>query len=123
MEGLTITAVRLTAEAASRVLQTVLDAGHTYGLGYWGEVSNVRMKNDRIVSFDVTEHEPYTEQTEARRRRVTTAEIGPAVQRMLSDPEGCACRGVINQLLTDSVDGPLADCIVQVVCFGAVIYG
>lgn len=122
MEGLTITAVRITPEGARRVLETVLNAGHTFGLGYWGRVSDVRKKAGRVVSFSVTEHEPYTGKSDARTSRVTVAEVAPAIQQMLADPSKCHCRGVIAQLLTDGLDGPLADCIVQVICFGEVAY-
>jgi hypothetical protein len=123
MEGLKIQTVSLTSAAAANVLRTVLDAGHTHGLGYWGTVSNVRMKKDQVVSFVVTENEPYTRQKTARTIKVTSADVRQAVESMLRDPKACACRGLIKQLLLDDVDGPLSDAIVQVICFQSVIYG
>lgn len=119
MEGMTVSGVRITREAAIRVIETVLDAGHTHGLGYWGKVSNVREKDGHVVSFSVTEHEPYAEGQEARTRRVTTAEIGPAICRLMNQSNG----GWMKQLAADEIDGPLCDAIVQVACFDEVIYG
>lgn len=123
MEGLQIRSATVRRAAAANVLRVALAAGHTHGIGYWAGVTNVRRRGDQIESFDIVENEPQPGK-QARQIRVTVAEIGPAVERMLQDPKGCGCRGVMKQLLVDDeVDGPLADVIIQVACFGKVIYG
>jgi hypothetical protein len=34
-----VTAIDVTDDFASRVLETALDAGHTHGIGYWAEIT------------------------------------------------------------------------------------
>lgn len=124
MEGLKIQSTTLTTKAAAQILRTVLDAGHTHGLGYWGTVSNVRQKDEQVVSFVVQENEPYTGRKDRRTIRVSTGDVRAAVEQMMRDPKTCGCRGFMKQLmLEDYPDGPLSDAIVQVACFGSVIYG
>lgn len=121
MEGITITDVRVTSNTASEVLETVLSAGHTFGIGYWGAISNVRKKKDRVVSFTVTENEGH-KKTPPLTRRVTTADIRPAILEMLQTAAKNECRAHAKQLLFDDLDGPVADTIIQFVCFNEVRY-
>lgn len=124
LDGLKITGVALTTEGAIDIIESAINAGHTYGFGYWGVASRVRTNDKRVVAYDITEHEPYTNEEKARTRKVNTAEIKDAVRQMLIDPKGTESEAWTHRLLDDSgIDGPLAEAIVQVACFGKVIYG
>ena len=120
MEGVKIKKLNVTRAAALHVIETVLGAGVTYGLGYWGEVKRVERRGlGPVTAFVVTEHEAYDAKTPARTVRVTVAMIGPAIATLMNQSDG----GFVRRIAADEVDGPLCDAIVQVACFGEVIYG
>lgn len=141
MEGLKITGASLTLDARCRVLETAVDAGATFGIGYWANVlqeKHLELDGEKRVGWVLIEDHEGAGETDATpdsrlrtaadrspgRIGINTDNIEHAVAAMLADPEGCGCGGVIAQFLnSDGLDGPLADCIVQVACFGKVIYG
>lgn len=125
MTGLAITGVALTEQAASDILQTGVDAGHTYGFGYWGELKSCRsrvlkMKQSQqlceltIVDVEADERKTYI---------VALHDVQLAVIKMLTDPAGTESASWMHRFFDDGVDGPFADAIIQVACFGKVLYG
>jgi hypothetical protein len=130
MEGLKITGVTLTPQAASDILQTGVDAGLTHGFGYWGELKSMA----ELVSIDggphllsllvIVDHEGAEEGKDPKTFHVDLGAVQRAVGLMLMDPGATQSEGWTSRLLDDSgPDGPLADAIIQVACHGKVIYG
>lgn len=144
IEGLTITGAAMTLEARTRVLETALDAGYTHGIGYWAEVVKIKYyEHDKpesgIGALCLHDHEGggvpdltilgsnnaiKTPKCPHGQLWLNGDHIQRAVERMLMDPKGTDSEGWTDALMTyDAEDGPLADAIVQVACFGKVIYG
>lgn len=139
MDGLTIVQVNADVDLRSRVMETAIEAGHVHGMGYWGDVVKVYRgkgsRKGRIVGLLIRDREEagltdadrdslyITQKRAGREVWVHSTDIEVAIQKMLRDPKGCQCQGLIRQLTTDDLDGPLAEAIVQVACFGKVIYG
>ena len=132
LEGLTITGITLTPEACSDILETATEAGTTYGFGYWAKLLRVKevAKQDElgtfVLSISIREIEgPAADpRLPGRKFTVTHPMLQAAVLKMLQNPKGCGCRGLVPQLLQDNgLDGPLAEAIIQVACFGEVLYG
>lgn len=125
LDGLTITGITLTPEACSDILETALE-GHTCWFGYWGDLLSVVAHDASVDGRSAVRYKAITvkEWDGGRQYTVTVSKVQKAVLAMLRDPKACACRGLLSQLLDDSgLDGPLAEAIVQVACFGEVIYG
>jgi hypothetical protein len=144
MEGLTIYRTTLTSKAASDIIQTAIDAGQ-YGIGYWAKVIKVQqlpalrdpsvtgepeMLNAAIVFDDMEGREPLKPGesdgawTKPKRCKVHATDIGRAITKILRDPVGTGAGEMAARIVTeDYVDGPLADTIMQVACFGKVLYG
>lgn len=131
LEGLTITGITLTPEACSDILETAIEAGHTYGFGYWAKLLKTDVsfaKRDAAFFLAITIRETQGPATNpklpGREFTVTHPMLQAAVLKMVQDPKGCGCRGLVPQLLgSDGLDGPIAEAIIQVACFGEVIYG
>ena len=141
MNGLKITGISLALSARSDVLETALDAGYTHGIGYWADFKQGKRVDidgeSRLGWINLFDREGAgkTDSTPDSRYRVGVNQepehigingehIEQAVAKMLADPDGCDCLGWVSQLLDpDSLDGPLSDAIIQVACFGKVIYG
>lgn len=121
MDGLFIRTVTITPDLASRVLETAIEAGHTHGIGYWADVERVRRRADRIVALIVTDRDE-DDPAKGAQYDITIGKVAEAVEAILQDPAKCHARGFVKQLLTDDLDGPLSDAIVQVACFGEVKY-
>jgi hypothetical protein len=144
MEGLTILKTTLTSRAASNIIQTAVDAGQ-HGIGYWAKVIKIQqlpalrdpsmtgdpeMLNAAIVFDDMEGREPLAPGssdgawTKPKRCKVHATDIGRAVTKILRDPVGTGAGKLAGRIVIDDyVDGPLADTIMQVACFGKVIYG
>lgn len=125
MEGLKIRSVTVTPQACMDILTTGIEAGPTYGIGYWAEVRALhRTKKGDIVSAQLLDREGAPEGEEPERHSVTLDSIAKALSAMLRDPVKTDS-GTWGQriILDDGLDGPLADAIIQVACFGKVIYG
>lgn len=118
MEGLKITKIELTDAACARILETAIQAGHTYGIGYWAEVRKIdTVAHGRYSALHIIEHEA---QPRKRRIRVVDyATIRRGVAKMLRDESECYDAG---RLLKDDLDGPLSDVIIQMATFGSVEY-
>lgn len=120
IEGLSITGITLTPDACSDILETAVGAGYTYGFGYWAALTSVKKRaGGRYAALTLHEHEG----ADGRPRlTVTPTKLRAAVLAMLRYPERCHCRGLVRQLLDDDgLDGPLAEAIIQVACFGEVV--
>lgn len=151
MEGLKILTIDVTAQALSTVLETALDAGHTHGIGYWARVEATACvmleggkdgkREERIAWARLFDHQGAgatdSAHDSAYRQQpgqyldvkpgfvvVNVLHIKRAIEAMLRDPEGTASKGWTHRIVSEEYpDGPLADAIVQVACFGKVIYG
>lgn len=138
MEGLTVTRTHLTPRAASDIIQTAVDAGN-HGIGYWARVLKVQHARDAasgetlnaaIVFEDLEGREPLKPGTsdgawtKPKRCKVHATDIARAMTRILADPAGTGAGKVAGRIVTEMfVDGPTADVIMQVACFGKVLYG
>lgn len=124
MEGLKITRIDLDPVAACRVLETAVEAGHTHGIGYWANVvslvrGRVRVEEESILSITVQDREG-----DGHCYRLNAGHVERAVAKMLALPDRTESAGWTKALMQeDYPDGPLADAIIQVACFGRVIYG
>lgn len=118
MEGMKITGVELTQEAVHRIFETAIDAGHTYGFGYWADIKWAEMKvvhqiepegaDPQIVGIVLHERdEPH------RKMSLDKATLEAGIAKMLS--AGCS--------LDDDLDGPTAELILQYAMFGEQVYG
>lgn len=137
MEGLKITKTSATPELCRAILTTALDAGHTHGFGYWAEtvdVEYVKDGNEKGQVLRLRLH-PHDDEKMIRRGRKTNpnqsgwiypSEIAWALNRIMTEPKEADAVGWAAQMLTKDYeypDGPLAEAILQVACFGKVIYG
>ena len=123
MEGLQIQKTSLTPEAACRVLETAVEAGHTYGIGYWADI--VAVQRGRVVVTDETVIGLAVKDREGNGKcyRLNAGHVERAVSKMLADPKKTESDGWTDALLTQEYpDGPLSDAIVQVACFGKIVY-
>jgi hypothetical protein len=151
MEGLIIVTIDATPQALASVLETALDAGHTYGIGYWARVEETRTEilvggkdsksEERIAWVRLTDHQgagasDATDDSAYRRQRkhwpgtkdgrvvINTDDIKRAIVKMLQDPKGTESGDWGARIVKEEYpDGPMADAIIQVACFGKVIYG
>lgn len=126
MEGLRVTQAEVSDELAHQILETAVEAGHTQGLGYWAVVKHIkRNEAGRVTEMQLREREsPDANSTDKPKTfTVRSHEVSPAVRRMLQDPKETGCQGFIHQMLMESLDGPLAEAIVQVMCYRKVMYG
>jgi hypothetical protein len=126
VEGITIRQITVTTLAARNILQTAIEAG-SYGCGAWASrIFDVKRDGDRrIVSAVIEWPEGDAGRTKGNRAKITDAEIKWAVQRTLQKPEevGIKSSKQLGRIIVGEFDGPLAEAIVQVACFGKVIYG
>lgn len=129
MEGLKITGVTITPQAASDILQTGVDAGHTHGFGYWGELTEARYSdsppttNSLMTGITIVDHEGAESGKPPKTYVVDFDAVQRAVSLMLTSPKASDSAGWTHRLLDDSgPDGPLADAIIQVACFGRILY-
>lgn len=139
MEGLKIEKVTLDTSAAQNVLETAVNAGVTYGIGYWAEILEARetipVSNGRMNALVIREIDPRPDSpideamlgagnVQADGTIVVTADaIARAVERMLMDPKGTEANDcALSLLVSEWPDGALADCIIQVACFGKLVY-
>lgn len=140
MEGLKIQSVEVTADAAANVLETAVAAGHTFGIGYWASVTAVDTfliegsDRERYRSIKVYDHEGGGKTDAApdsvyaldgRRGRViiTIEHVKKAIAKILEDEHAVDAPGSAARIIENDPDGALADVIIQVACFGKVIYG
>lgn len=124
MEGLQITGTTTTKKAQRYVMTSAIEAGHTHGIGYWAVVKGVKRSKDGLIrSILLIDCGDEAETPKSKRYLLVGSDIDRAVNKMLRDPEGTESQGWASRLLLDdSVDGPLADAIIQVACFGKVTY-
>lgn len=130
MKGMKITSVQVSYEAACLVLTTAVDAGHTYGFGYWAELLECKSNPQGVVygiklkDFEGTKMIVSNDRDKEGEGWVRQQAIATAIEQMLMDPVGTEAQSWVAQLLNEEEpDGPLAEAIVQVACFGKVIYG
>jgi hypothetical protein len=114
MNGLKIERVTLTDEAVDNIFQTAIDAGHTYGFGYWAELKDVERANGRISAITLREtDEP------RRMRRLEKVDLEAGIAKALSEPLGIRNAGLDQEY----PDGPCAEMILQYAMFGEQVYG
>lgn len=121
MNGLKIERVYLTDEAAHRIFETAIDAGITYGFGYWGEL--VRMTHaadNRIVAIVIKEHEASEGNAAPVSKRLTRAHLERGIVASFNDNDN----GVARKIFDDhAIDGPLCELVLQYAMFGKQVYG
>lgn len=145
--GLKIERISMTSDARLRVMETAVDAGYTHGIGYWADIKKIKNltlvdkpDEQRIGAMMILDREgggepdltilgrnnaliPGGGQGKGGQLWLNGATIEKAVSRMLCDPQGTETEGWTAALLDyEYEDGPLADVIIQVACFGKVVY-
>lgn len=148
MDGLKIAEIEVTLDALANVIETAIDAGHTHGIGYWARVEKIKQTEfagergkQRIGWVNLFDHQGAGETDSSddsayRQQRklypetkpgfvgINTENIKRAIAKILADPEGTDSADAAGRIIGGEYpDGPLADVIVQVACFGKVIYG
>lgn len=129
MEGLRIVNVELSEEARSGVMVTALEAGTTYGIGYWATVITVdhaTIEGKLIIrKLVLDDHEGAEKGKQPKRYTLDGESIRRAIQKMFAEPEEAECgtKTLAQLLREDYPDGPASDIIIQVACFGKVLYG
>lgn len=124
MDGLKVLRTSLTSDAAASILET---ACGSCGIGYWATL--VECKRDSTEATDlewilIEDEEGRVKGQRPRRFKITRAKIAKAVDAILKDPTATEALGSAEKIMSyDTADGPLADCIVQVACYGKVVYG
>lgn len=116
MEGLSVERILMSADACWDILETACDAG-SHGIGYWAKPLKLerRSENDMVLVLKDLEADKPTMHT------ISASEIRTAVLTILRNPQGTGwAERILGQ---DHPDGPMADAIVQVACFGKVVYG
>ena len=115
------------------VLTTAIEAGHTYGIGYWAEVRRIHRDKDlNVLHFEVraSDDEATISQREWRTMNVPTIEL--AVKKILEadvpqwgkyiGQDAAGLLGFPKHCDECSLDGPLSDKVIQVATFGEIIY-
>lgn len=120
MEGLKITGITVTADACEQVFTTALDAGHTYGIGYWVNAAKFTpSKPTRTGEGGIL---TLIEDEGGKGFRLTGVDIRRAILRILQDSAEFPVTAQ-NMLTQEYIDGLTADIIIQVACFNEVKYG
>lgn len=119
MNGLKVERVYLTDEAAHRIFETAIEAGHTYGFGYWGELVKVQTGADLIRSIVIKEHEA-SEGQEPILKRLTRAHLERGIVASFNDNDNGVARKIFDD---DAIDGPLCELVLQYAMFGKQVYG
>lgn len=117
MNGLKVTRIELTEDACFDVMTTAVEAGYTNGIGYWADVDTNR-SGSRVVSMLVKDREDT-----GRIHKVNQNVVRKAIAAILGNQKetgGEYCARMI--LAHDHLDGPAADVVIQVACFGKVKY-
>lgn len=135
MEGLEIVDVKLSRDAAANIMQTALDAGATYGFGYWAEVVEIGYtdpKDERIGFLRLVQHDDGAGKVDTK--------IAGANNGLRSPKHGNRQVFIVNdeslrralvkafnaghhRYLGDDLDGSAAEEIIQFACFGELVYG
>jgi hypothetical protein len=116
LEGVTITGVTLTDEAAHRIFETAIDAGHTYGFGYWAETEDMESRRagfGEMIIVRLRLRERLDDGEPGKGMWIEKADLERGVRLMLGD----------EALDEDRFDGPQAERILQYAMFGEVKYG
>jgi hypothetical protein len=111
LSGLTITGVTLTDEAVDRIFETAIDAGHTYGFGYWARLIGTRVaqlpEGGQLRSIGLQERES------SLTHWIEKADLERGIGLMLGE----------EAIDEDRFDGPQAERVIQYAIFGEVKYG
>ena len=109
LEGMKVERVTITDKLANDIFQTAIDAGYTFGIGYWGQIKIVHRVQPSEAINSILVHE-----TEKPRRK-----------RLLD--KGTLENGMAAALSSgykiDSLDGSMSDIIIQFAMFGELVYG
>lgn len=110
-KGVRVTSIDLAETDACDILTTAVSAGHTYGIGYWAIVQELTDTTLTITERDTDGHTPIV---------LKAADIKRAALALLAGNSGA--NGFVKQLIEWNIDGPLADALVQIACFGELKY-
>lgn len=119
MEGLKITGIEVTAETCADIMATAVNAG-VHGIGQWAYVRAALTggESGRVILLRLTDVET------GKKYNVDLDKVRQALAAMLMSPGSTNCEYLVGRIVsTQRADGPLADVIVQVACFGKVLYG
>jgi hypothetical protein len=122
MKGLTVQKISLTPELVDRILQTAIDAGHTFGFGYWGQIvkANRNPNTGLLTSVEIVEHDPTPDPDHLIQHTVWIRSLRNGILKALAEDQG-KWRGALFD--DDALDGPLAELLIQYAMFGEQVYG
>lgn len=113
----TITGTEVSLEQARTIIDTALMAGHTHGIGYWAHAKKYDVET-ATLTLEAYENDPVTMHT------IGPKEIAQGILTMLQNPVKADVGGrTIGLIMSGDIDGPTADVIIQLACFGAVLFG
>lgn len=114
-----ILAVDATDDWCSRVMETALDAGITFGIGYWAAIGDDIVYEPRL-NFETKAHEERVKSfaviDDGKRHQVTRLVIRNGLLLALQG-------GWSIKQLTEDLDGPTSDVVIQFGIFNEQKYG
>ena len=120
-EGIKILGVEVSHRACRLIMTTAVEGGLD-GISYWANVKLLTrsQEDDLIEHFTLQDAEGNLDKV----YEVTNSSINVAVKRLICDPESCDLPSTPHGLMDqDHFDANVADLVIQVACFGKVIYG
>src|SRR5262245_50746043 len=121
--------MRVTEQFASDVIITAIEAGHTYGIGYWAEILKYRHTPEPAEATIQERESPTNDGAKPKRVTLNTAAIRRGI-KLLSEGKIQVNKSLLGSILASAasddatdIDGPSADVIVQVAVLGDIVYG
>lgn len=124
LEGLTVEKISLTANACWDILETAVSAGG-HGISYWAHPTLLERHSEGEMVLALEDLEGVENNGALPKKyRIHASQVRTAVLAILRNPEATEAHHAATRLMDQQgLDGPLADQIIQVACFGKVIYG
>lgn len=119
--------MKVSEQFASDVIVTAIEAGHTYGIGYWARTLEYH-NNPEPAWARIEEYDEVTgkglKQAKLDRDAIQRGIDSLATRKVEVNKQtlGCILAAVASDDTTD-IDGPTADVIVQAAVLGDIVYG
>lgn len=117
--------LRMSEDVAQQIIETAVEAGHTYGIGYWARVDDYRPECAEMAVIEYDE----SDDTDVSRTKLNHKKLEAVLKLLVSKdlkiPErdrGAMLAMVATDNESCNLDGPMADAFVQLACFGELRY-